>query len=100
MKTNKIRFHPEAERELDSATEWYHQRSEVIRKRFEEDVKNKIGIIIKYPERYPKRHGHFHEAVVPEFPYLVVYRYNQSKKIITIVSVFHTSRNPKYKYKR
>jgi len=32
------------------------------------------------------------------FPYLLIYKTANRKKVITIISVFHTSRNPKMKY--
>jgi hypothetical protein len=35
---------------------------------------------------------------ISAFPYLTIYRLNGPKKIIWIVSVFHTSLNPKKKY--
>jgi len=32
------------------------------------------------------------------FPFFIIYRINDRLKIIRIISVFHTSRNPKGKY--
>ncbi|WP_018629652.1 hypothetical protein [Niabella aurantiaca] len=33
------------------------------------------------------------------FPYLLIYKIARRKKIVTIVSIFHTSRDPGKKYK-
>lgn len=72
-------YHPEAEKELDQATAWYHEESEIIRIRFEKEYKEKVSLILNYPDRYAKRHGHYRETKLKSFPYLIVYRYNKTK---------------------
>ncbi|MBD0279158.1 MAG: type II toxin-antitoxin system RelE/ParE family toxin [Flavisolibacter sp.] len=34
------------------------------------------------------------------FPYLIIYRIHKRKKVIAIVSIFHTRRHPKNKYRK
>lgn len=93
-------FHPEAQKELDEATAWYHEKNKVVRDRFEEQFKSKTNLIIQHPDRYAKRHGHYRETKLKTFPYLIVYRYNKTKNLITISSIHHTSKNPKSKYRK
>ena len=50
------------------------------------------------PEMYPEKVASFREAKIEVFPYLLIYKVAKRKKVITIVSVFHMSRNPKIKY--
>src|SRR6266542_3806794 len=93
-------YHPEAEKELDEATAWYHEKGGNLRIRFEEEYKKKAALILHYPERYAKRHGHYRETKLKSFPYLIVYRHNKTKNLITISSIHHTSKNPKSKYRK
>ncbi|MBO9681518.1 MAG: type II toxin-antitoxin system RelE/ParE family toxin [Flavisolibacter sp.] len=51
------------------------------------------------PLRFPKRYKNYHEAVVPVFPYLIIYKVLKSKKSVHVVSIFHTSLDPKKKSK-
>ncbi|MBA2561473.1 MAG: type II toxin-antitoxin system RelE/ParE family toxin [Chitinophagaceae bacterium] len=57
-------------------------------------------MIQQFPERYAKRKDNFREAPVKVFPYIVVYTFYKTKRIITVSSIFHTSRNPRMKYNR
>lgn len=50
------------------------------------------------PERFPEKKRSFREAKIDVFPYLLIYKIANRKKVITIISVFHTSRNLKMKY--
>ena len=34
------------------------------------------------------------------FPYVIVYKINKRKKLIYISAIYHTKRNPKYKYRK
>jgi plasmid stabilization system protein ParE len=47
-------FHPEAQKELDEATAWYHEKNKVVRDRFEEQFKSRANLIIQHPERCKK----------------------------------------------
>lgn len=53
-----------------------------------------------HPEAFPKTKGHFREVVVDGFPFVIVHRYDKKEYIVNVLHVFHTSRNPKFKYKR
>jgi hypothetical protein len=59
----------------------------------------KIIEIIKYPERYPKKHGNFGETMTKTFPYLIVYEYI-AVSTIPISAIYDAKRNPKRKNRR
>jgi plasmid stabilization system protein ParE len=84
--------------ELLEAWEWYEDKQIGLGDRFKEQVYRCIRLIEKYPERYPERKKNYMEASVKIFPYLIIYRIHKRKKIIVVVSVFHTRRNPRKKY--
>lgn len=95
----RVAFLQKATRELLDAWQWYEDRQPGLGDRFKQEVFRCIHIIENNPERYPERKKHYKEALVKIFPYLLIYRINKRRKIITIVAVFHGHRNPKGKYK-
>lgn len=97
---NSIIYLPGALQEFEASFEFYEERTVGLGVRFEDRLKEKLEIILQHPERYRRRQGKFREAYIKEFPFLVIYKYDKTKKIILIVSIFHTSRNPKNKYKK
>jgi plasmid stabilization system protein ParE len=96
--TYKALFSSRAQKEVAESWNWYEDRQLGLGDRFVREVANKIKLIEQSPDRFPPRLKKFREAQVPVFPFVVIYRVNERKKLIHIVSVFHTSRNPKKKY--
>ncbi|HEY8688193.1 MAG TPA: type II toxin-antitoxin system RelE/ParE family toxin [Chitinophagaceae bacterium] len=97
---NSIIYLPRALKEFDESFEFYEERTVGLGVRFEDQLKEKLEIISQYPERYRRRQGKFREALIKEFPFLVIYKYYKTKNIILISSIFHTSRNPENKYRK
>ena len=86
-------FDPEATSEFDEAYDFYQNRRIGLGVEFAGAIKAVIlGILAQ-----PKRHGvvlrETRRARVTRFPFAVYYRIENST--IRIVSVFHTSRDPK-----
>ncbi|GAB3417258.1 type II toxin-antitoxin system RelE/ParE family toxin [Niabella aquatica] len=87
-----------ARKELLEAWEWYEDRQDGLGDRFKSQVYQKIEQLVKTPDRYPERKKSFREVKIDVFPYLLIYKIARRKKVVTIVSIFHTSRNPHKKY--
>ena len=87
-----------ARNEILDAWEWYEDRQEGLGDRFITQINLKINQVIQTPKRYPERKKPFREAKIDMFPYLLIYKTASRKKVITIISVFHSSRSPKIKY--
>mgnify|MGYP001555132440 CR=1 FL=1 len=64
-----------AQKEMAVSWDWYEERLKGLGDKFVKEVIDRISNIQQSPDRYNKR-----------------------KKLVWIVSVFHTSRNPKKKY--
>lgn len=94
-----IILHTEAEKEYLSSLLWYEKRSPGLGEEFAQSVENKIQSIIKNPLHYPEKKKNYHEARVGVFPFLIVYKIYPEKKIIFVVSIFHTSRKLSKKYR-
>ncbi len=95
-----IVFHPEADKEYRESFLWYERKAKGLGYRFEKAIDEKIDGIRNHPDRFPKRKGSYRETLVDDFPYVIIYRVNKETEKIFISSLFHTSRNPKKKYRR
>jgi plasmid stabilization system protein ParE len=83
-----------AQKEISEAWSWYEERQQGLGDRFVKEVITRIKEIEQHPERYPNRYKSYKETLIKTFPYLIIYRINKRKKLILIVSVFHTALNP------
>ena len=95
-----IIYHYLAIRDLNDSMNFYEDQQLDLGFKFEKSVKQKIVTIQKHPERFAISKAYYRQTLVKNFTYLIVYRYNKLKQQVTIVSIFHTSRNPKYKYRK
>ena len=95
----QIIFHPEATNEFDDAFNWYKKESDDIANRFKESILSQIYIVQNNPELFQRRRDGFRESVVHDFPYIVVYKVSKKLNAVTISAIFHTSRNPRKKYR-
>lgn len=96
----KLTIQEIAKEELKEAVSWYEEKQMGFGEDLNKEVTRKIELIVKFPLRYPARRGYHRVALIKRFPYLIIYRYNKIKNLITILAVYHTSRNPKNKYRQ
>jgi mRNA-degrading endonuclease RelE of RelBE toxin-antitoxin system len=93
-------FHPIAEKELTDAFLWYEQRLDGLGDRFVKAVEKSISQISSTPLAYAKKHHNYREVKPQDFPYVIVYKIQEKRKIVFIAAVYHTSRNPRKKYRK
>ncbi len=91
-------FSSKAQKEIAESWNWYEDRQLGLGDRFLKEITDCVHKIEETPIRFPIRFKSYRETPVPVFPFLIIYRINDKKKLIRIVSVFHTSRNPTKKY--
>jgi mRNA-degrading endonuclease RelE of RelBE toxin-antitoxin system len=96
----KVLFHPLASKEFSDAYSWYEARLSGLGNRFENLLYERIRSISESPLTFPKKLKAYHEAKIDSFPYLIVYKVYPKKKIVFVTAVYHTSRNPRKKYRR
>jgi hypothetical protein len=94
-----IKYYPEAEIEYLEAFRWYNEQLEGLGDRFELSIEKRLKDIIVNPLIHPTKKYSCKECVVEDFPFIIVYKIFPKQQIILIVSIFHTSRNPKRKYR-
>ena len=93
-------FNALAENEYIAAILWYEEQQPGLGARFESETGKQLQRIIANPFAYHYSKRNFREASVEHFPFTIVYAANERNKTIYISSVFHTSRNPKGKYRK
>jgi len=97
---NKIIFAPLASKELDEAYDWYEERSLGLGDNFLDVLDKAFELISANPLVAPLTKQKYRDKVIDGFPYIVVYEFKKSEDAIYIIHIFHTSRNPKLKYKQ
>ena len=95
-----IEFDPKADKQYFDAWDWYEERLEGLGDRFVDSVARQIELISKNPLAYPSKKTNCRECAVKDFPFLIVYKIYPKKNILYITSIFHTSRNPRKKYRK
>jgi plasmid stabilization system protein ParE len=90
--TKPVRLLPEARVEFNEATDWYEQQRTGLGTKFVARVRETIGRIVADPERHPTLYLDVRKVLVPQFPYVVLYRDDRDE--VLVISVFHTSRDP------
>ena len=95
----KLEISIKARKELLDAIDWYEQKQTGLGDRFASVVIGQINQINSSPFLYTQRNKHHREVKVNQFPYLIVYSVSKKKNMILIVSIFHSSRSTKSKYK-
>jgi len=86
-------FSRPARREFEDAVDWYETRRAGSGAKFEAAVQTTLGVISADPRRYPIEYGTVRGAPVPGYPHYLVY-YRAEPSPVTVVSVFHASRDP------
>lgn len=95
-----IEFDPKAELEYFDAWIWYESELPGLGDRFGTEVIRLIKIISVAPLAFPSKKVSTREAKIENFPFLIVYKVYPSKNLVYVTSIFHTSRNPRKKYKK
>ncbi len=83
---------PEAQADFDEAVRWYAKEKRGLGRKFAAAVKQ----VLRRLRKMPKVHGFVmkdvRRALVPGFPYVVLYRVADDE--VLIISIFHTSQDP------
>ena len=79
------------------AYEWYEKQKQGLGEEFLEELDSCYDKLQAHPEYFGKIRKNFRQAALKRFPYVVVYEI--IKGDVIVFAVFHTKRNPKYKFK-
>ena len=90
-----VTIHPEAEAELEEASDFYETRRAGLGAEFEAEVQQAIDRVEQMPSRFPL-HGNtgFRKCFVSRFPYTVFFM--ETDTTIWVAAVAHQRRQPDY----
>ncbi|HYG34772.1 MAG TPA: type II toxin-antitoxin system RelE/ParE family toxin [Clostridia bacterium] len=90
-----IEYHPEVERELRGARDFYEKQSPGLGAQFIDEFERQVLRIAATPERWMKIKSDIRRALMRRFPYVIYYRQPAPDRIrITVVK--HQRRHPAY----
>ncbi|MES2276966.1 MAG: type II toxin-antitoxin system RelE/ParE family toxin [Bacteroidota bacterium] len=90
-----IKFLKRAELELFDACDWYEEQQKGLSLKFRALLKNTLAKIAKNPLHYPKRYtSKLRFTVLKNFPYVIVFWFDEKQNAVFTASIFHTSRSP------
>lgn len=84
---------PEAEKEYDEAVDWYDKQRSGLGLDFADAIRAVLARIGANPRMHAVVYRDVRKAVVRKFRYVVIYRAEPAR--VSVISVFHTSRDPK-----
>jgi plasmid stabilization system protein ParE len=87
-----LRLLPEARDEFDAAVDWYEQQRPGLGPAFLDRVRDVLGRIAANPQLHATVYQDVRKAVVPTFPYVVLYKEDAGE--VVVIAVFHTARDP------
>ena len=90
--TLRVNLRRLAQAEFLDAADWYEQRRAGRGSDFTAAVRRVFAELAIQPDRYPEVYEDVREAPVSGYPYAVYYRVAPTQ--ITVLAVFHTSRDP------
>jgi toxin ParE1/3/4 len=96
---NRIVISKRALKEIDESCKWYDEQQDNLSDKFRFHLYAKLKLIILHPKRSVIKIQPYYEARLDVFPFQIIYKFDEQKKEIFIVSVFHFSRNPNKKYR-
>ena len=95
-----LTFHPKAEKEYLESVAWYEDALIGLGQEFVDEIETTFDHISKNPFLFPVKKIKHREAVVKKFPFVIVFVVDQKQLSVTILSVYHTSRNPGEKFRK
>jgi plasmid stabilization system protein ParE len=88
----------EAAQESIEAYLWYEDKNAGLGEAFFENLDECYSRIEKNPEAFQLQYKSFRQANLKRFPYIVIFEIEAD--CIVVYSIFHTSRNPKSKFRK
>jgi plasmid stabilization system protein ParE len=79
------------------AYDWYEEQKPGLGEEFLDELDGICNKLSSHPEYFGKVKKNFRQAALKRFPFVIVYEIIKTE--VVVFAVFHTSRNPKLKFK-
>ena len=94
MPPMEVRFHPEAAEEVETARQWYAERSPPAAEAFLDELDLAVERVREAPHRWPRYGKGARRYILPRFPFSMIYR--MKAELLEVVAVAHHRRKPGY----
>jgi plasmid stabilization system protein ParE len=91
-------YSEDADADIAEAMRWYRQQRIGLEERFLEEVEACVAKAVEFPKRFRVVYKRFRQAPLDGFPFVIIYEVIEEDMVV--FRVFHTSRDPKKKFKR
>ena len=90
----KTVFLSRARKDIRDAARWYDTQQPGLGRRFTHAIRSKLILIGENPYLYAVRYKKTRTAWLRYFPFLIHFNINERQKIVVVMGIWHTSRNP------
>ncbi len=94
----KLIYRDDADTDIAESMWWYRQRQIGLDERFLAEVENCAKYIVQFPKGFQVVYKRFRQAPLDGFPFVIIYEVFDDA--IVVYRIFHTSQDPKKKFKR
>lgn len=91
----KVKIEPEALVDIQDIINWYNQQKSGLGEKFHQTIVSQIDSLNKTPYIYSIRYKQIRCVLVNKFPYMIHFYINEEARIVEVLAVISTDRNPK-----
>ncbi len=96
----ELRTHQKANEDFFDSYFFYETRSAGLGEDFYIEIQAAYAIIKKHPLRNRIIKGNYRVYNLKKFPFQIIYTYNKIRDRISISAIYHTSKNPKKRFRK
>jgi len=89
----KVIILPRAQKQIIKEADWYYDKSPKSEGRFLNSIDTAIDILSINPF-FAIRYKNVRAYVLNNFPYIIFFHVEESKRVVKIISIVHTSKKP------
>jgi plasmid stabilization system protein ParE len=90
----QIKISQQAEKELDEVMGWYEEEKSGLGITFLNHFFNWIAYLKDNPYLYQEIYKKYRRVLMKKYPYAIYYSIEEQKQKVTVLAIWHTSRNP------
>ena len=92
-------YHPFAANDFGDAVNWYMNQSVRVAESFIQEVDQAIKLICNNPNRWSNKYADYRELKLKNFPFTVVYTFEEGQAFVVITAIHHHKKDPETKYR-
>jgi plasmid stabilization system protein ParE len=90
----QIKITQQAEDELDEVVGWYEEEKSGLGVTFLNHFFNRVAYLKDNPYLYQEVYKIYRRVLMKKYPYAIYYNIEEQKQEVTVLAIWHTSKNP------